>query len=145
MDRLLAAGVFFVYCAAAQTTNTGSVSGTVVSEKGSPLRAVLIAQPAGIGSPVLGRTGLDGSFTMQLPAGKYAICPALIPADQSTSTDPPFLNPRAAPAARTRLRPLRSSVPPSRRPPTARTRPANTPSGTWADSPRRAATTPARP
>ena len=90
---VLAASALVVYCAAAQTGNTGAVSGTVVSENGSPLRAILIAQPAGVGAPVLGRTALDGTFTIQqLPAGKYSVCPALVPAEQAAAGSPPFLN-----------------------------------------------------
>jgi hypothetical protein len=93
MTRLLAAGALVVCCAGAQTGNTGAVPGIVVSETGSPLRAVLIAQPAGIGSPILGRTALDASFSIQqLPAGRYTVCPALVPAEQAAEGAPPFLN-----------------------------------------------------
>ena len=75
-----------------QSAATASVSGRVVSETGTPLRAVISAEPSGRGAAVRLVTALDGSFTFPaLSAGQWSLCTA-VPAEQSAKPGQPFLS-----------------------------------------------------
>ena len=77
--------------ALAQTV-TASVSGTVVSPAGYPLRAIVALIPSGGGAVRQAFTDFGGVFNFnQLSAGQYTLCER-IPAEQSPSPDRPYLD-----------------------------------------------------
>ncbi len=76
----------------AQPQPNSTISGRVLSETGTPLRALIAIRSADGGLVRRGFTALDGSFSFpQLPPGQYTFC-ARIPAEQASRPDQPFLD-----------------------------------------------------